>query len=104
MIWNAVPAGQGRHDLAPVCKTTSTPTASTTTAPPGGTPQYQILNYRWPGCPAGFEITTQAECSEAFASLGVTGFETWTDTKTTMPRFCSIQKDSNTLIWNVIAE
>merc|ERR1719461_1380018 len=106
MIWNDVAEGSGRHDLAPICKTASPP-PSTTAAPPSGTPSFQILNYRWPGCAGfaeGFDITTQDECNAAFISLGITDFTTWTGSKTTMPKGCSIQKNTNSLIWNDVAE
>ena len=37
-----------------------------------GTPKYQRFPYYWPHCPDGFDITSQEECSEAIAYLGVT--------------------------------
>ena len=85
------------------------PTPSSTPAPtpaptPDAPPQYQKLNYRKPSCPAEFEITSQEECSRAITSLGVTAFDTWTGSRAGMPRFCALQKDTNEMIWNEVAE
>ena len=90
---------------APIPVPTPTPTQSPTfpPAPPASTPadpQYQKLNYRLPSCPAAFEITSQGECSQAITSLGVTAFSIWTGSREGMPRFCSLQKDTDTMIWN----
>jgi len=66
-----------------------------------GTPKYQRFPYYWPNCPNGFDITTQEECSEAIAYLGVTnGGPPWTGSRTTMPRFCSLQKNTDSMIFN----
>ena len=87
MIWNEGAGGKGRNDLAPVCKWM-------------GAPQYQRLNYWDPGCPAEFEITTEEECRRAITSTGAKDFNALTFSKTTMPRGCSVQKNSNTMIFN----
>ena len=87
MIWNEGAGGKGRNDLAPVCKWM-------------GAPQYQRLNYWDTGCPAEFEITTQEECRRAITSTGAKDFDALTFSKTTMPRGCSVQKNSNTMIFN----
>jgi len=65
------------------------------------TPKYQRFPYYWPHCPDGFDITTQEECSDAIAYLGVTnGGTPWTGSRTTMPRFCSLQKNTDSTIFN----
>merc|ERR1712157_98774 len=65
------------------------------------TPKYQRFPYYWPSCPDGFDITTQEECNEAIAYLGVTnGGTPWTGSRSTMPRFCSLQKDTDSTIFN----
>jgi len=63
-------------------------------------PEYQRFPYYWPNCPDGFDITTQEECSKAIASLGVTSVDSWTGSRTTMPRFCSLQKNTDSTIFN----
>jgi len=66
-----------------------------------GTPTYQRFPYYWPNCPDGFDITTQEECNEAIAYLGVTnGGTPWTGSRTAMPRFCSLQKNTDSVIFN----
>ena len=63
--------------------------------------KYQRFPYYWPNCPDGFDIPTQEECSEAIASLGVTnGGTPWTGSRTNMPRFCSLQKNTDSTIFN----
>merc|ERR1719401_664817 len=114
MIFNTGEGGSGRHDLAPVCKFTRTPeptaaeptTSQPTTAPApqpptDGSPKYQRFPYYWPHCPDGFDITTQEECSEAIAYLGVTnGGTPWTGSSAGLPRFCSLQKNTDSTIFN----
>jgi len=81
--------------------TTTTITTTTTTAPTDGTPQYQKLNYGADACPAGLEIESEDECSEAIASLGVTdGGAPWIGSRDTMPKFCTLQKHTNTMVFN----
>ena len=66
-----------------------------------GTPKYQRFPYYWPNCPDGFEITSQEECSEAIAYLGVTnGGSPWIGSRTTMPKGCNLQKATNSMIFN----
>ena len=66
-----------------------------------GTPKYQRFPYYWPNCPDGFEITSQEECSEAIAYLGVTnGGDPWVGSRTTMPKGCNLQKSTNSMIFN----
>jgi len=65
------------------------------------TPKYQRFPYYWTNCPDGFDITTEEECSEAIEYLGVTnGGTPWTGSRTTMPRFCMLQKNTDATIFN----
>merc|ERR1719420_1260709 len=50
--------------------------------------------------PEEFDITSSEECRQAFLSLGFTGFGEWVDSKDTIPKGCSIQRDTNQMIWN----
>jgi len=85
----------------PTPASTPPPTpAPTPPTPTPGSPEYQKLNFRTNGCPAGFEITSQQECRDAITSLGVTVGNVWLDNNINMPRFCSLQKNTNTMIWN----
>merc|ERR1712007_217217 len=73
----------------------------TTKAPTDGTPKYQKLDFGADACPAGLEIESESECSEAIVSLGVTeGGSPWTGSRTTMPKYCSLQKATNTMVFN----
>merc|ERR1712007_76683 len=73
----------------------------TTKAPTDGTPKYQKLDFGADACPAGLEIESESECSEAIASLGVTeGGSPWTGSRTTMPKYCSLQKATDTMVFN----
>merc|ERR1712176_13132 len=70
-----------------------------------GTPEppseYQRLNYGDVACPAGLEILDESECGEAIAALGITnGGTPWTGSRTTMPQGCSLQKDTDSKIFN----
>ena len=66
-----------------------------------GAPEYQRFPYYWPFCPQGFEITTPEECREAIASLGVTnGGKEWTIREKKAPKFCSLQKDTDSMVFN----
>merc|ERR1712050_656231 len=70
-------------------------------APTDGTPKYQKLDFGADACPAGLEIESESECSEAIVSLGVTeGGSPWTGSRTTMPKYCSLQKATNTMVFN----
>ena len=72
-----------------------------TQATDDGTPKYQRFPYYWPNCPNGFEITSQEECSEAIAYLGVTnGGNPWIGSRTTMPKGCNLQKATDSMIFN----
>jgi len=85
MVFNTGPGGSGRHDLAPICRL----------------PTYQKLEFGADACPAGLEIESEGECGEAIASLGVTGGgDPWTGSRTTMPKSCSLQKETNTMVFN----
>ena len=73
----------------------------TSEPPTDGTPEYQRFPYFWPNCPDGFDITSQEECIKAIASLGVTnGGPPWTGSRETMPRFCSLQKNTDSAVFN----
>merc|ERR1740121_1770503 len=131
MVFNHGSSGNTRrHDLAPVCKwtgeeaATPEPTSApmpqpmplptppqptppqpvplpTPSPPTDGTPKYQRFPYHWPRCPEGFDITSEEECSEAIASLGVAlGDTPWTGSAAGMPRFCSLQKDTDSMVFN----
>merc|ERR1712157_300380 len=90
-IFNTGEGGSGRHDLAPVCKSRGPPEP----------PNYQKLNYGEDACPEGLEIQSESECSEAIAALGITnGDKPWTGSRTTMPKGCSLQKDTDSTIFN----
>merc|ERR1719262_537482 len=69
--------------------------------PTHGTDKYQKLNFGADACPAGLEIESEGECSEAIASLGVAdGGSPWIGSRTTMPKFCSLQKATDTMVFN----
>merc|ERR1712157_696125 len=86
-IFNTGEGGEGRHDLAPVRKSRGTP------EPPS---DYQKLNYGENACPEGLEIESESECNEAIAALGITnGGTPWTGSRTTMPKGCSLQKETD---------
>merc|ERR1711897_16413 len=92
-IFNTGEGGLGRHDLAPVCKSRGTP------EPPFN---YQKLNYGENACPEGLEIQSVSECNEAIAALGITnGGTPWTGSRTTMPKGCSLQKETDSTIFNM---
>merc|ERR1719221_711039 len=78
------------------------PTPRPTPRPPtDGTPKYQKLDFGADACPAGLGIESEGECSEAIASLGVTGGGSpWTGSRATMPKFCSLQKATDTMVFN----
>jgi len=102
MVFNKGSGGSGRHDLGPICRLTGTATPPAPTLPPTlGEPEYQKLNFGADACPAGLEIESESECSEAIASLGVTeGGSPWTGSRTTMPKYCSLQKATDTMVFN----
>jgi len=86
MVFNTGEVGSGRHDLAPVCKFT---------------PIYQKLDYGEDACPEGLEINSASECSEAIAAFGITdGGDSWTGSRTTMPKGCTLQKTTNSMVFN----
>merc|ERR1719276_803210 len=63
--------------------------------------QPQKLDYGEAACPEGLEITSQEECREAIAALGVTdGGDPWVGSRTTMPKGCNLQKSTNSMIFN----
>merc|ERR1719356_2239232 len=69
--------------------------------PTDGAPKYQRFPYYWPHCPEGFEITSQKECSQAIESFGVTnGGTPWTGSSSGLPRFCTLQKKTDSTIFN----
>merc|ERR1740121_683237 len=73
MVFNLGPGGSGRHDLAPICRTATLPEPTPAPRPPtDGTAKYEKLDFGAEACPAGLEIESEGECSEAIASLGVT--------------------------------
>jgi len=85
MVFNTGPSGSGRHDLAPICRS-----------------GYQKLDFGADACPAGLEIESEGECSEAIASLGVTdGGDPWTGSRTTMPKGCNLQKATDSMVFNM---
>merc|ERR1712165_670169 len=91
MVFNTGVGGSGRHDLAPVCKFTGTPEP----------PNYQKLDYGEDACPGGLEIESVSECSEAIVALGITnGGTPWTGSRTNMPKGCSLQKATDSRIFN----
>merc|ERR1712157_143572 len=91
-VFNTGEGGSGRHDLAPVCKSRVAP------GPPS---DYQKLDYGEDACPEGLEILSESECGEAIAALGITnGGTPWTGSRTTMPQGCSLQKDTDSKVFN----
>merc|ERR1719203_2098504 len=98
MVFNTGQGGSGREDLAPVCRLTGTPPMAPEPTPPS---EYQKLDYGEEACPEGLEIESESECSEAIAALGITdGGDPWTGSRTTMPKGCSLQKATNTMVFN----
>merc|ERR1712038_1804251 len=98
-VFNTGQGGSGRHDLAPVCKEPSS-TAPTPTPTPA-TPDYQMLGFGEDACPEGLEIESELECRDAIAALGVTnGATPWTGSRTTMPKGCSLQEDTDARVFN----
>merc|ERR1719469_790932 len=66
-----------------------------------GTPKYQRFPYYWPHCPEGFAIKSEDECRKAIASLGVTnGGTPWTGSSAGLPSGCSLQKKTDSTIFN----
>merc|ERR1711879_863550 len=94
MVFNTGPGGSGRHGLAPVCRLEGTAT------PPDPTPApsyYQKLDFGADACPAGLEIESESECSQAIASLGMTGGgNPWIGSRTSMSKGCNLQKNTHT--------
>merc|ERR1719428_195397 len=100
MIFNTGEGGSGRHDLAPVCKFTGAPQPAPTPPAPGPPSEYQKLDYGEDACPEGLGIDSESKCSEAIAALGITnGGAPWTGSRTTMPRGCSLQKATGSMIF-----
>merc|ERR1712157_538786 len=98
MVFNTGEGGSGRHDLAPVCKFRGT---SEPVPTPGPLSDYQKLDYGEAACPEGLEIESESECSEAIAALGITnGGVPWTGSRTTMPKGCSLQKATDSMVFN----
>merc|ERR1712174_159314 len=82
---------------SPTISTPEQPTTPTQTPPSN----YQKLDYGEAACPEGLEIESESECSEAIAALGITnGGVPWTGSRTTMPKGCSLQKETNSKIFN----
>jgi len=85
-VFNTGEGGSGRHDLAPVCKSRVI---------------YQKLDFGDAACPEGLEILSESECSEAIAALGITnGGNPWTGSRTTMPKGCNLQKNTDARVFN----
>merc|ERR1719476_34967 len=86
----------------PPQQTPPPPTPRPTPRPPtDGTTKYQKLDFGADACPTGLEVESEGECSEAIASLGVTGGGSpWTGSRTTMPKFCSLQKATESTVFN----
>merc|ERR1712176_66234 len=98
MVFNTGEGGSGRHDLAPVCKFTGT---SEPVPTPGPLFDYQKLDYGEAACLEGLEINSESECSLAIAALGITdGGDPWTGSRTTMPKGCSLQKATHSMVFN----
>jgi len=86
MVFNTGEGGLGRHDLAPICNANA---------------NYQKLDFGEDACPEGLEIESESECSEAIAALGITnGGAPWKGSRTTMPKGCTLQKITNTMVFN----
>merc|ERR1712039_208222 len=102
MVFNTGAGGSGRHDLAPICKARgSATTPEPTPVPMPSTPTYQKFDFAADACPAGLEIESEGECREAIESLGVTdGGSSWTGSRTTMPKGCSLQKTTDSMVFN----
>ena len=66
---------------------------------PGQPSDYQKLDYYGEdACPEGLEMESESECSEAIAALGIAdGGTPWTESCTTMPRGCSLQKATDSI-------
>merc|ERR1712194_502360 len=86
------------HPTTPLPTTPSPTTPAPTLGPPS---DYQKLDYGEDACPEGLEIESESECSEAIADLGITnGGMPWTGSRTTMPKGCSLQKATDSRIFN----
>ena len=83
-----------RHGLlAPVCKSIGTDEPPT---------DYQKLDYGKAARSGGLEICSENECSEAIAAFGVSnGGTPWTGSRTTMPKGCPLQKETDSKIFNI---
>jgi len=89
--------------MAPPQSTPSptTPQSEPTAPTPGPPSDYQKLDYGEDACPEGLEIKSEGECSEAIAALGITeGGKPWTGSRNNMPKGCSLQKDTNNMVFN----
>merc|ERR1712085_74247 len=72
------------------------------TPTPGPPSDYQKFDYGEVACPEGLEIESETECSEAIAAFGITeGDNPWTGSRTTMPEGCSLQKETNNMVFNM---
>ena len=50
---------------------------------------------------ARLEIESESECSQAIAALGITnGGDSWTGSRTTIPKGCSLQTATDTMVFN----
>lgn len=54
--------------------------------------RYERIGYGMDGCPAGLEITTEADCQDALKSLGVEVSPKWVAAYDGLPRFCSVRE------------
>merc|ERR1719512_667256 len=72
-----------------------------TSPTPGPPSDYQKLDYGEDACPEGLEIESESECSEAIVALGITnGGTPWTGSRTTMPKGCSLQINTDSRVFN----
>ena len=97
-VFNTGEGGLGRKDLAPVCKLSGTPKPGPTPSPPS---DYQKLGFGKVACPKGLEIESESECRQAIEALGITGGgNPWIGSRTTMPKGCTLQKATDTMVFN----
>jgi len=78
--WNTAASGNGRDDLAPICRI------------PYHAGQPGTL------CSSGSEVTSEWECREAIKSLGLPNKGEWIHDYTEIPRFCSLRKDGDRVL------
>jgi len=111
MHFNSAASGQGRGDLAPVCKKREAPSKSQAHEPSASTSEkpaekvkatsrsaqgkqrYRKLPLAQDGCPEGLEISSPEECELALEQLGIPAQPAWVSSYPELPRFCSVREN-----------